>query len=143
MAKPLTDERRSEPRVQAEDPLVVNVRASSAHGHGRLLDLNNRGAFVGTEMVLESGETVTLEIQMPGSNRLESIRGVVARQQDEATSGLGVEFLPTSVEERDHIYYVVKTILALDLLGYERPRISPTDTVAYGRPAYRPDGERS
>jgi hypothetical protein len=98
---------------------------------------------VGTEMVLESGETVTLEIQMPGSNRLESIRGVVARHQDEAKSGLGVEFLPTSVEERDHIYYVVKTILALDLLGYERPRTNPTETVAFGRPIYRPDDERS
>lgn len=143
MAKPLTDERRSEPRVQAEDPLMVNVRASGSCAKGRLLDLNNRGAFVGTEMALESGETVTLEIQMPGSNRLESLRGMVARHQDEAKSGLGIEFLPMSVEERDHIYYVVKTILALDLLGYERPRTNPTETVAYARPVYRPDDERS
>jgi hypothetical protein len=143
MQKQLTDERRSEPRIQTEDPVIANVRAPSGYGQGRLLDINNRGAFIGTEMALESGELVTLEIQIPGSDRMESVRGVVARQQDGTTSGLGIEFLPANVEERDHIHYVVKTILALDLLGYERPKSNPNETVAFGRPVYRKDDDRS
>jgi len=113
-------ERRREPRVRTDEPVHVLVRGDAHSGPGHLVDINNKGALIATEMALEPGVVVTLEIEVPGSSEPEAVRGVVARQETASIVGLGIEFLPTTVEERDHIHYVVKTILALDLLAYQR-----------------------
>jgi len=114
---------RSHPR---EDPLKWQER------------LNNKEAFIATEMTLKPGVVVTLEIDVPGSTEPETVRGVVARRARDSTVGLGIEFLPTTVDERDHIPYVVMTILALDLLAYET-RPEPADARAFVPPASRID----
>ena len=75
---------RSHPR---EDPLKWQER------------LNNKEAFIATEMTLKPGVVVTLEIDVPGSTEPETVRGVVARRARDSTVGLGIEFLPTTVDE--------------------------------------------
>ena len=134
MEKKPCNERRAEPRMETEEPVGVHVRGGAHSGVGRLVDINNQGALIATEMELEPGVVVTLEIEVPGSTEPETVRGVVARRAVDSTVGLGIEFLPTTVDERDHIHYVVMTILALDLLAYET-RQELADTRAFVPPA--------
>ena len=140
MEKKPYNERRGEPRMKTEEPVGVYVRGGAHSGLGRLVDINSKGAFIATEMVLEPGVVVTLEIDVPGSTEPETVRGVVARRAMDSTVGLGIEFLPTTVDERDHIHYVVMTILALDLLAY-KTREEPADARALVPPASRSNDE--
>ncbi len=140
MEKKPYNQRRVEPRMNTEEPLGVHVRGGAHSGLGRLVDITNKGALIATEMALEPGVVVTLEIEVPGSAEPETVRGVVARQAMDSSEGLGIEFLPTTVGERDHIHYVVMTILALDLLAYQT-RQEPGDTRAFVPPASRSNDE--
>ena len=140
MEKKPYNERRAEPRIKTEEPVGVHVRGGVHSGLGRLVDINNKGALIETEMTLEPGVVVTLEIDVPGSTEPETVRGVVARRAMDSTVGLGIEFLPTTVDERDHIHFVVMTILALDLLAYET-RQEPAEARAVVPPASRSNDE--
>ena len=118
-------ERRSQPRVQTEGLVRVRILVGGRLERGYLFDLNNAGAFVATDLVLEKGEKVHLELELPGIEEPQPLLAIVARCSPEITgrrttipAGLGVVFVAKSQKERQLIQKVVMTTLALDLLGY-------------------------
>lgn len=107
-----------EPRIETESALPVYLRAGAKLQSGFLLDISATGAFVLTDLVLPDGQIVTLELELPGSERPERLQGVIARRENtRGKIGLGIEFLSRSDDERRHIDRVVSTILTLELLG--------------------------
>lgn len=137
MNRPIATERRRQRRVSLSGTTTVRIIAPSQKQNGRagvkiaeghLHDLNNYGALVATDLVLEKGFEILLELQVPGSPRPNPIRAVVARRADRIRNsegvmpaGLGLCFLADSKDERERIRELVKTTLTLDLLdfGYE------------------------
>lgn len=118
-------ERRSQPRVQTEGVVRVRILAGGRLERGSLFDLNNAGAFIATDLVLEKGEKVHLELELPGDDEAQPLQAIVARCSGEIQgrkttipAGLGVVFIAKTSKERQLIQKVVMTTLALDLLGY-------------------------
>jgi hypothetical protein len=92
---------------------------------GTIIDLNNAGAFVATELVLEKGDRLQLELDIPGVDESRPLQAVVARCSEEIKgkkktipAGLGLVFVGNTPEERQLIQQVVMSTLALDLLGF-------------------------
>ena len=118
---------------------------------GHLEDINNAGAFVATLTELNKGIQVLLEIEIPGELGGKRLPAVVVRRRAEVRRpsrilppGLGLKFVAHTEEELDLIHQTVTTMLAVDLLGHGNPNNiedNPNDTVAYGRPFYRPDSD--
>jgi hypothetical protein len=89
-----------------------------------LVDLNNAGAFVATDLVLEKGEGLHIELDIPGSETM-PLQAVVARRSGEIKgkkkiipAGLGLVFVDNTPEERKLIQKVVMSTLTLDLLNF-------------------------
>ena len=114
-------------------------------------DINNAGAFVTTVSELKKGTQVLLEIEIPGELETKSLPAVIVRRRAEVCRpncilppGLGLKFVAQSEQELDLIRQTVTTMLAIDLLGHgakPQEKDKPSDTVAYGRPFYRPDSD--
>lgn len=148
-----TPERRSEPRIAPERPVPVRILCSGQTVEGQLEDINNAGAFVATVTVLSKGTSVLLEIEIPGELDGKKLPAVIARRRTEASRpnrnlppGLGLKFVAHTEKERELIRHTITTLLAIDLLGHGNRNDSehkPNDTVAYGRPFYRPDSDPS
>ena len=144
-------ERRTERRVQTSGPIRVHILSLGQMAEGTLEDINNAGAFVVTDADLKKGDRVQLEIEIPGEGDTKILSATVARlraevrhQQEVLPPGLGVKFVAQTQEDLDYINQVVVRLLAFDLLGRGGKRQyppGPNDTVAYGRPFYRPDSK--
>lgn len=139
-------DRRQQPRFQPEGLMKVRIFAPGRLQEGYLVDLNNAGAFVATDLVLEKGTRVHLELTVPGEEHPCPVQAVVAHCSREIRSpkrvipaGLGLAFVGQSQADRQLIQQIVMTALAVDLLGYKKP--GPADTLAYGREVYRSDEE--
>jgi hypothetical protein len=92
---------------------------------GTLIDLNNVGAFVATDLVLEKGTEVHLELDIPGVDTPTPLLAIVARCSGEIQgknktipAGLGLVFIGKTPEERQLIQQVVMSTLTLDLLSF-------------------------
>ena len=136
----LAIERRAQPRVRLERATQVRLLAAGRRhtqwqsyslDDGYLFDLNNIGAFVATDLVLEKGSRIEIEIAAPGTPFPLSLQAVVARYSQQQNwnhlvmpAGLGLQFVPYTVEEQRRITEIVMTTLALDLMdyGYENKR---------------------
>lgn len=99
----LSDKRRYPRRT-----LAVEFRARDADGPGTLelsgVDLSAGGAFLVCEVLLEPGETLSLEFQVPGRNTPVETAARVAWVRrfpsGELPAGMGIEFLGLSLEEQ-------------------------------------------
>lgn len=118
-------DRRREPRVRPEGSINVRLLVPGQLETGTIIDLNNAGAFVATELVLEKGDRLHLELDIPGVDESRPLQAVVARRSDEIKgkrktipAGLGLVFVGNTPEERQLIQQVVMSTLALDLLGF-------------------------
>jgi len=127
-------ERRQQPRVQLEEDLIVRIHKPSDHDaalinfstrDAQLFDINNLGAFVSTDLALQKGASVDIEIELPGMQVPTLVHAQVARQAqrlqrgDRVTPrGLGLRFLAESFEEQERIRRIVMTTLILDLMKY-------------------------
>lgn len=140
-------ERRRQPRVRTEGEIKVRILASGKLSEGHLVDLNNAGAFVATDLVLEKGEKVHLELDIPGDSKTQPLQAVVARHSAEIQghhrkipAGLGLVFVGQDQAEKELIQRVVMMTLAVDLLGYgaRKNPLKPDDTRGVEEPAYRP-----
>ena len=141
-------DRRREPRVRTEGEIKVRILASGKLIEGRLVDLNNAGAFVATDLVLPKGEKIHLELDIPGDSKWPPLQAMVARCSGEIKghhqvipAGLGLVFVGQDQVEKELIQKVVMMTLAVDLLGYgarKNPLAGPSDTHAVEEPAYRP-----
>ena len=86
----------------------MEFRASARQGTGQLLfegtDLSPGGTFLRSELLLEAGETVTVEFQVLGAVRPLSAeaRIVWVRRfpKPDEDAGMGVQFLSMSDEDR-------------------------------------------
>jgi hypothetical protein len=118
-------DRRREPRVRPEGSIKVRLLVPGKLETGTIIDLNNAGAFVATELVLEKGDRLQLELDIPGVEESRPLQAVVARCSEEIKgkkktipAGLGLVFVGNTPEERQLIQQVVMSTLALDLLGF-------------------------
>lgn len=88
--------------------LQVDFQGRDAQGAGLLLfktaDLSQGGSFLKSDLLLEVGETLSVEFQVPGLPRLlrAQARVVWVRRFPKSTEppGMGVEFLSMSEEDR-------------------------------------------
>lgn len=118
-------DRRREPRVSPEGSIKVRLLVPGQLATGTLIDLNNAGAFVATQLVLEKGERLQLELDIPGVEETRPLQAIVARCSEEIKgkrktipAGLGLVFVGNTPEERQLIQQVVMSTLTLDLLGF-------------------------
>jgi uncharacterized protein (TIGR02266 family) len=99
----------SNKRRHVRRTLAVEFRAGDADGQGALelsgADLSAGGAFLVSEVLLEPGETLSLEFKIPGRNapvragaRVAWVRRFPSPEQP---AGMGIEFLRLSPQERD------------------------------------------
>lgn len=99
----MADKRRHERRA-----LPVEISANEGGGVGELLwegaDLSPGGAFLKSDLLLEKGETLTLEFSVPGHSRRFKSGARVAwvRRFPKANepAGMGVEFVSMSQDDR-------------------------------------------
>ncbi len=112
------------PRVEPEGIIKANLLAPGQLESGLVVDLNNAGAFVATDMVLEKGESLSIELDIPGVETPTPLRAIVVRRSEEIRgrtriipAGLGVVFVGNTPEERQLIQKVVMSSLTLDLLS--------------------------
>lgn len=140
-------ERRRQPRVRTEGEIKVRILASGKLSEGHLVDLNNAGAFIATDLVLDKGEKVHLELDIPGDSQTQPLQAVVARHSQAIQghhrtipAGLGLVFVGQDQAEKELIQRVVMMTLAVDLLGYgaRKNPLKPDDTRGVEEPAYRP-----
>jgi hypothetical protein len=117
-------ERREAPRITPEGIIPVRLLVPGRLETGTVFDLNNGGAFIATELVLEKGEELNIEFDVPGTDSM-PLQAVVARQSEEikgknktVPAGLGIVFMSDTPEEREHIQKVVMSALTLDLLNF-------------------------
>ena len=73
-------ERRKRRRFVLESTMeaVLHVDGSDTKGH--VVDINNIGAFVATELVLEKGTPLQIELHVPHVDESLVIKAVVARR---------------------------------------------------------------
>jgi hypothetical protein len=93
------------------------VDGSKTKGH--VVDLNNIGAFIATDLVLEKGTPVKVELCVPELKDSPLINAVVARRSErvpgqagDLPAGLGLMFLADDEEEETFIQNAV--IVALE-----------------------------
>ncbi len=100
----MTRQTRRHPRQS----LLVDFKGRDASGIGQLWlegsDLSAGGAFLKSDLLLEHGEKLALEFRVPGVPRLMRAQARVAWvrrfPKDEEPSGMGVEFMSMSDEDR-------------------------------------------
>ena len=98
----------SEHRRFQRQSLQVDFRGKDAHGAGTLLllgaDLSTGGTFLRSDLLLEQGETLSLEFRVPGVPRLMWAQARVAwvRRFPKAgeVAGMGIEFVAMTDEDR-------------------------------------------
>lgn len=119
------EDRRRQRRVRPEGTIRVRLLAPGRLETGTLIDLNNAGAFVATDLVMEKGEHLHIELDIPGVVESRPLQAAVVRRTEEVRgrertipAGLGLVFLGTTPEERQLIQQVVMSTLTLDLLSF-------------------------
>ncbi len=141
-------DRRRQPRVRTEGEIKVRILAGGKLVEGHLVDLNNAGAFIATDLALQKGEKkVHLELDIPGGPATPPLQAVVARCSGEIKghhkvipAGLGLVFVGQDQSEKELIQKIVMMTLAIDLLGYgarKNPIQGPADTRNVEEPAYK------
>ena len=118
-------ERRKHPRVCPEGNIKVRLLLRGQIETGTLVDLNNAGAFVASDLVLDKGERLHVQLDLPGVEDTIPLEAVVSRRSEEIQgrtktipAGLGLVFVGNTHEERQLIQQVVMSILTLDRLCF-------------------------
>ena len=125
-------ERRRRRRIPVAHVMKARLVVEGAETRGRVIDLNNAGAFVATDLVLRTNTAVQVELQIPGEDKSLPLKAVVARQTEEVKgktrdipAGLGLVFLPDNVMERAFIQKAVlealKGSLAMTRMNLSSP----------------------
>lgn len=140
-------DRRRQPRVKPSGIIQVRLHHGDQVREGHLVDINQTGVYVATDLILERGVELELQVGIPGETDPRPVRARVARfkgeildHRDPVPVGLGLEFLADNEDEARLIRETVNTTLALDLLGYgnrKHAEPKPTDTNVYEH-AYTP-----
>jgi hypothetical protein len=124
-------DRRRQPRVRTEGEITVRILTGGKLVDGQLVDLNNAGAFVATDLVLQKGEKI----------HLARCSGEIKGHHKVIPAGLGLVFVGQDQSEKELIQKIVMMTLAVDLLGYGARKAQlpgPADTRNVEEPAYKP-----
>lgn len=112
-------ERRKRRRFTVESTLEARLHVDGSETTGRVVDINNIGAFIATDLVLEKGTPLRVEICVPDVDESLLIKAEVARRAEriegrngDMPAGLGVMFLADSEKEETFIQNAV--IVALE-----------------------------
>jgi hypothetical protein len=108
-------ERRRQRRIPVSHVMEARlVAADGAETNGRVIDLNNAGAFVATDLVLAKNTPVEIELRIPGETTSLPLKALVARRTEEVEgksrvipAGLGLVFMTDNVMERAFIQKAV------------------------------------
>ena len=107
-------ERRGRHRIPVAHVMEARLVADGAEARGQIIDLNNAGAFVATDLVLNTNTAVQVELQVPGEEKSVPLKALVARRTEEVRgqsrvipAGLGLVFLPANAMERAFIQKAV------------------------------------
>lgn len=114
-------DRRRHPRIAVEHLMEARLLSDGVEARGRVVDLNNAGAFVATDLELEKDSRLQVELSIAGSDSL-PLQAVVARRSGAVEgrshsipAGLGLVFLPANVMERAFIQKAVLEALKASL----------------------------
>lgn len=107
-------ERRQHRRIPVEHVMEARLIAQGAQIQGRIIDLNNAGAFLATDLVLARNTVVEIELHIPGEEKSLPLKALVARCIEEVEgkthsipAGLGLVFMTDNVMERAFIQKAV------------------------------------
>lgn len=112
-------ERRKRRRYVIEFTMEARLHVNGAETKGYVVDLNRIGAFIATELVLDKGTPLRVELCVPDVEEPLLINAEVARRTERIEgesgvipAGLGVMFITDSEEEERFIQNAV--IVALE-----------------------------
>lgn len=112
-------ERRKRRRFVVEASMEAVIHVDGSETKGYVVDLNNIGAFIATELVLEKATPLRVELCVPDVDESLLIKAVVARRVErvegrsgDMPAGLGVMFLADNEKEETFIQNAV--IMALE-----------------------------
>ena len=115
-------DRRRHPRIPVEQLMQARLVREGIDTVGRVLDLNNAGAFVATELVLPKNTKLEVELRLPGVEKSLPLQAIVVRHTEAVEgrnrtvpAGLGIVFLTTNVMERSFIQLAVLEALRSSL----------------------------
>lgn len=121
-------ERRRRHRIPGDHVIEARLLVDGLTTRGRVVDLNNAGAFVATDLVLEKNASLVVELRFPGEEKSLPLKAIVARRTEtikgrrrDFPAGLGLVFMTENVMERAFIQKVVLEALKGSL---ERRRVS-------------------
>lgn len=112
----MSDVKRVAPRFRAQ--LEVRYKTAGAFIQEYTENISMGGLFVRTEQPLNVGDLVKLTVFLPGADRQLIVEGSVAHREaprfladaDGAVSGMGVEFIELSMEDRQALAAYVKSL---------------------------------
>jgi hypothetical protein len=130
-------DRRRHPRIPVESVMQARLVREGIDTVGRVLDLNNAGAFIATELVLPKNTKLAIEIRLPGVEKSLPLQAVVARHTEavegrnrSVPAGLGVVFLTTNVMERSFIQLAVLAALRSSLESTKAQAADASDALS-------------
>ncbi len=131
-------DRRKHPRIPVEHLMEARLVAGEVESVGRVIDLNNAGAFVATDLALEQNSSLQVELAVPGVEKSLPLKAVVARrmelvegQHHVIPAGLGLVFMTENVMERSFIQMAVLEALKASL-RMTRSKMSSSGSAAGG-----------
>lgn len=138
------EERRRHPRIPVETLMQARLVREGVDTVGRVLDLNNAGAFVATELVLPKNIRLQVELRLPGVEKSLPLQAVVARRTEAVEgrnrtvpAGLGLVFLTTNVLERSFIQLAVLAALRSSLESTKAHAADASDSLSLGENSSR------
>lgn len=131
-------DRRKHPRIPVEHLMEARLVAGEVESVGRVIDLNNAGAFVATDLELEQNSSIQVELAIPGVEKSLPLKAIVARRTELVEgerhvipAGLGLVFMTENVMERSFIQMAVLEALKASL-RMTRSRMSSSGPTAKG-----------
>jgi hypothetical protein len=129
-------ERRRHPRIPVSELMEVRLVCDGAESVGRVLDLNNAGAFVATDLPLEKDQRLEIHLSLPGTDKSLPLQAVVARRTEAVEgrhrtipAGVGLVFITTNVMERAFVQMAVLEALKMSLAS-TRARVEEPELTA-------------
>ena len=121
-------ERRKHRRIPVDDVMEARLLVDGVTSSGQVVDLNNAGAFVATDLVLAKNASLVVELRFPGENKSLPLKAIVARRTEvvkgrtrDFPAGLGLVFMTENVMERA---FIQKAVLEALKGSLERTRMS-------------------
>jgi hypothetical protein len=121
-------DRRKHPRIPVEHLMEARLVAGELESVGRVIDLNNAGAFVATDLPLDKNARLEVELAVPGVEKSLPLKAVVARRTEAVEgqrrvmpAGLGLVFMAENVMERSFIQMAVLEALKVSLKRMAKP----------------------